>query len=197
MLTPEEAEEAIRTTWEQKELGNPAEWIEIVRRFMSELPGFMDSTFGDWACLDAEEKLHEAVDIWPISFKGYIDGVLVVRTASGKRIYWLIDWKFTNFWSKEKRSDARVRLQLVLYKHFWAMKHGIPLKDIRCAFVLVNKKAKPGKSFELMPVSVGDVTLGRGLKMLKNMLTSVQRGIHPKNRASCSYCQFHNTEHCP
>ena len=72
----------------------------------------------------------------------------------------------------------------------------INLKEIRCAFVILKKQAKQGKHCELFAISVGDVTIKRNLKMVTDMVTSVKKGIALKNRNSCLYCDYHNTEHC-
>ena len=86
--------------------------------------------------------------------------------------------------------------QLILYKYFWSRKHDIPLGDIRCGFVLLKRGGKPGKICELVTVSVGPKSLERGTKILNNMIYSVRKGMFLKNRDSCRYCQFKDTEHC-
>ena len=72
----------------------------------------------------------------------------------------------------------------------------MPLKDIRCGFILLKRGGKPGSVCELVPVSVGPKSLARAKKIVNNMITSVKRGMFLKNRDSCRYCQFKDTEHC-
>jgi hypothetical protein len=208
-ITKEEASEALHETWKKHGFGDPKAWINpedpseiinwvsIMERVIDDIGPFMDATFGSWASLEAEAKLFETIDGFPPKFKGYIDGVLVTQDRFGKDVYWLIDWKFTNHWSVEKKTDINVQLQLILYKHFWSLKHGIPLSKIRCGFVLAKKKAKPGKTFELVIVSVGPKTLEKGAKILKNMLSAVRKGMFLKKKMNCKYCPYQNTEHCP
>ena len=86
--------------------------------------------------------------------------------------------------------------QLILYKHFWAKKHNVPLKDIRCGFVLLKRGGKPGKICELVKVSVGPKSLDRAIKIMTGMIKTVRSGMSIKNRMSCTYCDFYQTEHC-
>ena len=86
--------------------------------------------------------------------------------------------------------------QLILYKHFWSIKHNIPLKDIRCAFILIKRGAKPGKVCDIVSVSVGPKTLEKGVKLMRNMIKSVRKGMFLKNRNNCKFCPYENTEHC-
>lgn len=204
ILTKEQAIKDLKKAWVDKSLGDPytsptddpMNWVEILERVVDDIQPFMDSTFHDWKCFDAEEKLAEVVENFPPKFKGYVDGVLQVTDAKGKITYWLIDWKFTNHWTPQKKSDMKIKLQLVLYKHFWSIKHSVPHSQIRCGFILAKKKAKPGKTFELVPVSVGPKTLENGLKMFRNMLTNVKKGFNPKKRSACNFCPYSGTEHC-
>ena len=90
-----------------------------------------------------------------------------------------------------------VKAQLALYKNYWCQKNPqVSPKDVRCGFVLLKKAAKKGEHCELFAVSLGDVPIQRSLKVVSSMITSVKRGISVKNRDSCTYCEFKNTEHC-
>lgn len=164
-----------------------------------ELKPFLDATFPGWEWVSSEELLYEQVEGTEHAFKGYID--LVIKVPRGKRyVYWILDFKTAKFtWLREKRDNKVLQSQLVYYKHFFSKKHKVDMKDIRCGFVLLKRTAKAGQRVELVAVSVGDVTLGRAIKVLKNMLSSVKRGVALKNKneKSCHYCMFKGTEHCP
>ena len=132
-------------------------------------------------------------------FKGFIDAVLKVPKKRGKgHVYWILDWKTAGprGWSRDKKQDLGMTAQLILYKYFWSKKHDIPLKDIRCGFVLLKRGSKTSKICSLVPVSVGDKTLNKGTKLMKNMISGVRKGFYLKNRNSCQYCSFYKTEHC-
>ena len=75
-------------------------------------------------------------------------------------------------------------------------RNNIDLKDIRCGFVLLKRGGKPGKVCELVTVSVGPKTYEKGLKLMRNMIKTVRKGMYLKNRNSCKYCQFYQTSHC-
>ena len=95
-----------------------------------------------------------------------------------------------------KKQDLLITAQIVLYKYYWSIKHKIPLKDIRCGFVLLKREALPGKTCDLVTVSAGPKTLERSLKMVSDMIYSVRKGMFLKNRDSCRFCQYKDTEHC-
>jgi hypothetical protein len=165
---------------------------------LSEVPEFLDREFPGWEVVDAEHALYESVENHPHAFKGFIDGVIKCKGKRGEDLYWIIDWKTSaNGWRREKRSDEMTKAQLGLYKNYWHQKNPhIPFKDIRCGFVILKKSAKPGQHCELFAVSLGEVPIKRSLKVVSNMITSVKRGIALKNRNSCTYCEYKDTEHC-
>lgn len=174
-------------------------WEKWAHNMWDEVVDFLDENFEGWECFKAEESLYEPIENKDMFFKGFIDGVLKVPKKRGKgHEYWLIDWKTASprGWSRDKKQDLGMTAQLILYKHFWAKKHNVPLKDIRCAFILLKRGAKPGKICSIVPVSVGPKTLTKGVKLMNSMLKSVRKGMYLKNRNSCKYCPFYNTEHC-
>ena len=81
-----------------------------------------------------------------LKFKGFIDGIIKVPKKRGTgHVYWIIDWKTSGAWGwrRDKKQDLGMTAQLILYKHFWAKKHNIDLKDIRCGFILLKRGGKP------------------------------------------------------
>ena len=110
----------------------------------------------------------------------------------------MIDWKTAGAWGwrREKKQDLGMTAQLILYKHFWAKKHNIDLKDIRCAFILLKRAGKKGKVCDIVKVSVGPKTYEKGLKLMRNMIKTVNRGMFLKNRNNCTFCPYKGTEHC-
>ena len=174
-------------------------WKTWAKNMWKEVPGFLDETFPGWETVKAEEQLYEDIDGKDVSFKGFIDAVIKVPNKKGDGfIYWILDWKTAQSygWRRQKKQDILMTAQLILYKHFWSKKHNIPLKDIRCGFILLKRGGKPGKVCELVTVSVGPKSLEKGIKMMNNMISSVKRGMFLKNRDSCKYCQFKDTIHC-
>tara|TARA_R110002020_G_scaffold37124_4_gene111999 strand:+ start:34646 stop:35485 length:840 start_codon:yes stop_codon:yes gene_type:complete len=175
------------------------EWCRWASNMWDEVPDFLDETFPGWECFEAEEMLYENIENKDLNFKGYIDGVIKVPKKKGEgHNYWIIDWKTSQAygWRRSKKQDILMTAQLILYKNFWSRKHGIPLSDVRCGFVLLKRGGKPGRVCELVTVSVGPKTLTRGIKMLNSMISSVRKGLFLKNRDSCRYCQFKDTEYC-
>lgn len=164
---------------------------------LTDVPNFYDTTFPGWKSIDAEHYLYERIPGQPHVFKGYIDAIIEAPGPRSKPLVWILDVKTTSWgWTADKKSDDMVRAQLVLYKNFWSAKTGTNPKDVRCGFILLKRAAKPGSHCELVTTSVGDVTIGRSLKIISNMLSSVKKGIALKNRASCTFCDYRGTVHC-
>ena len=84
----------------------------------------------------------------------------------------------------------------MLYKHFWGTKNQIEMKNIQCGFVLLKKVKTVGKSCQLIKVSSGPKTLEKSQKLVRSMLKSVEKKFYLKNRNSCKFCEFKDTEHC-
>jgi hypothetical protein len=165
---------------------------------MSEFPMFLDTQFPEWQFVDAEHALYENIlGVQGVKFKGYIDLVIKTPAKKNKFVTWVLDQKTCQWgWPKEKKEDTTVRSQLLLYRNFWAIKNGLVQRDIRSGFVLLKKVAKTGKRCELFPVSAGDITIDRAMKDVARMIASVKRGVAIKNRKSCKFCEYKDTEWC-
>ena len=175
------------------------EWCNWASNMWDEIPQFLDKTFPEWECFQAEEELYEEIPEKPVKFKGFIDGVIKVPKKKGEGFnYWIIDWKTSQpyGWRRSKKQDILMTAQLILYKHFWSRKHSVPLEDIRCGFILLKRGGKTGSICELVTVSVGPKALETGLKIMNNMIFSVSNRMFLKNRNSCRYCPYEGTSHC-
>jgi len=175
------------------------EWCEWATNMWDEVPGFLDETFPNWEVVKAEEELREDIEGSDVKFKGFIDAIIKVpKTKGAGAQYWILDWKTAQSygWRRDKKQDILMTAQLILYKHFWSKKHDIPLKDIRCGFILLKRGAKPGNICELVKVSAGPKSIDRVLKIMRNMISMVKKQFNLKNRNSCMFCDFKDTEHC-
>jgi hypothetical protein len=185
-------------SWAPKGFGSVEDWLAKADRVLDDVPPFLEKEFPGWVCYSSEEQLNESIDGQTLKLKGFIDAVISYDGPRKKKKYQIIDWKTCGWgWDKEKQRDFKTQLQLILYKVFWAKKHDIPMKDIACAFALIKRDAKPGKSLGLVKVSVGAKTSARGLRVIENYERSVRNGLFLKNRDSCKFCEFANTVHCP
>lgn len=173
--------------------------VTSARTICEDFPSFLDETFPEWEPIATEQNLYESIDGHEdVKFKGYIDCIIKSKSKN-KWKYHVLDYKTCSWgWSSDKKQDPITSAQLVFYKHYWALKAGIPLKDISCAFILLKKIAKPGSSCGIVKVSVGDITRERALKNASKMITAVKRKLAFKNRSesNCKWCQYNNTEHC-
>ena len=48
----------------------------------------------------------------------------------------------------------------------------------------------------MVPISAGPVAIKKSKKIMTNMISSTRKSMFLKNRNSCTYCQFKDTEHC-
>ena len=174
------------------------EWCSWATNMWDDVPSFLDETFPGWEPFEAEEQLYESIENRDLSFKGFIDAVIKVKNKKGEDIYWILDWKTAPKygWRRQKKQDILVTAQIVLYKYYWSIKHKIPLENIRCGFILLKREAVPGKICDLVTVSAGPKTLQKAHKMVGNMISSVKRKLFLKNRDSCRFCQYKDTEFC-
>lgn len=156
----------------------------------------LDSYFGnDYEIIKCEEEIFEDVTEYngnPFKFKGYID--LVVKKGD---TYHILDWKSCSWgWDAKKRSDKMIVYQLIFYKHYYALKHGIDPKNIECHFGLLKRTAKRNE-IEIFKVTSGKRRTENAMKLLVQAIHNIDNGVYIKNRLSCSMCEFKGTAHCP
>jgi phosphate starvation-inducible PhoH-like protein len=130
------------------------------------------------------------------------DQMQCIRVEANDHLYVTNDYIVTHNtsdwgWTADKKRDFNKQLQIMLYKIFYCQKMGLDLKDIKCGFVLLKRKPnKEGSYCEFVPVSVGDKSKERALSIVNSMVNQVKQGRAVKNRWSCRFCRFANTQHC-
>lgn len=151
--------------------------------------------FGDFEVFSVEESLMEPItdfQSYDKKFKGFID--LVIRTPDNK--YHIIDWKTCSWgWRAQKKADKMVNYQLTMYKHFFAKKHNIDHAQIETYFALLKRTAK-NENVEIFRVTSGEKKVNNCLSSLEKTVINIEKGFTIKNRLSCKYCKFYNTEKC-
>ena len=173
------------------------DWLKWAETSISAIPEFMDTNFPNWKCISAEHQLYENVKADDIKFKGFIDAVIECDYRKSKRKVWILDWKTAPAygWHSRKRQDFLVQAQIALYKKFWRDKFKYECSDVGAGFVLLKRGAKKNP-VDLFKVSVGPKTEEKAEKLIRSMLKSVRSGLYLKNRNSCKYCPYLDTEHC-
>jgi len=154
----------------------------------------LKSHFGEFEVVSTEEDLYESIEGFEdYNFKGFID--LVIKTPDGK--FHVIDWKTCSWgWNAQKKSDPMTTYQLTYYKHFYAKKHNVPLKDIETHFGLLKRTSKKDL-VEIFRVTSGNRKISNALELLNKALYNIQSGKFIKNKLSCRLCEFRNTPECP
>jgi hypothetical protein len=210
----EKAKQAIRDVWIAEDFENKtngkekvASWLLSAERILTELPGWMDENFPGWEAVSSEELLLESIEKHPeLLLKGFVD--IIIKTPKPSKDptkpvkwqIWVLDYKTCSYyWLKDKVADPNMYNQIVLYKHFWCLKHGVDPKEVRTAFILLRRTVpkKSTGSIKLQPIASGPVTMERAVKWLTDMIFTIKRKFYVKNRFSCKYCPYKETEHCP
>jgi len=172
-------------------------FLEQGLKILRDVPESINDEFGNWELVSAEEMLYEPIKEFvekEYKFKGYID--LVVKTDDGR--YHIIDWKTCSWgWDARRRADAMNVYQLIFYKHYYALKHGIDIDNIDVHFGLLKRTAKPGATVEIFKTTSGKIRTQNALKMLNQALYNISKERHIKNKISCQKCEFYKTENCP
>ena len=173
-------------------------WCEWAENMWDDVPAFLDETFPNWEIVSAEEMLYESIENRDLNFKGFIDAIIKVPRKNGTYKYWILDWKTAKSygWDRRKKQDFLTQAQIVLYKYYWATKNNIPLKDVGCGFILLKRGGKPGNICDLLKISTGPKMIDKSRKMLNNMMSTVRRKLFLKNRDSCRFCEYYQTEYC-
>ncbi len=151
-------------------------------------------TFSKYEVFSVEERLYLGIpEVKGVKFKGFID--LVLKTDDGR--YHIIDWKSCSWgWDAKKRSDKYITYQLTLYKKFFCLKHNIDPKLVETHFALLKRTVKKD-NVEIFRVTSGPRKVNNATDLLIKGVKTIKNGVHFKNRNSCSFCEFKNTEHCP
>lgn len=156
---------------------------------------YLKAHFGSYEVFSVEERLYEGVELQkPLErkFKGFID--LVIKTDDGK--YHVIDWKTCSWgWKAEKKSDRLITYQLTLYKKYFCQKHDIDPSMVETHFALLKRTAK-SDNVEIFRVTSGERKTNNALKLLSDAIINIENKNFVKNRKSCDYCEFNNTEYC-
>lgn len=168
-------------------------------RIVKESIPALNKYFGKYEVISVEEPIQEAIKEYeyaPFSFKGYID--LVIKTEKGK--YIILDWKTCSWgWNQRKKADPMVIYQLILYKHFFAQKHNIPLKDIDVLFALLKRTPsnKEETCVEFVSATSGPKRIKNALNLVTNTVYNIDHHNFIKKKTSCEKCKFNFTKHCP
>ena len=173
------------------------DWMVWAETSLMSLSLFLDDTFPEWELVCAEDPLYENINDFTTKFKGYIDCIIKVPYKNDYK-YWIIDWKTSNGrgWSIDKQRDFLTQSQIILYKYFWGTKNNIDMKKIQCGFVLLKKVKKKGKACQLIKVSSGPKSIEKANKIIRSMIKNTSKKLYLKNRMSCKFCMFKDTEHC-
>lgn len=192
--------DTIIEAWEKFSLPNMGDWLTQANAILEAVPGFLDTRFPGWECVDAEEKMMEPIDNHEdVKFKGYIDGII----KHGDE-YWIIDWKTsTKGWNEYKKKDNNLKMQLVLYRSYWGRKHNIPLDKIKVGFVIMNRDLKNPERIEFYSFDVEEKRKKKTLDILDNSISMIKCNKHfkvwknKKFLGSCRFCDYDGTSYCP
>lgn len=195
-------EETLKKEWEtNKEFDefNQQEFDDCIKQgnlLLNEIPDALENEFPQWEFVDAEHMLNEQIEGKNTLFKGFIDGVIKYKKKNKEKIF-ILDWKTSSRgWFRSKLMDTTAMSQVVYYKYFWSKKTNVPMTDIKCGYIVLNKSGKIGQKVQFVFISAGEVTVNRSLKVVNNMISTLNKGIAIKNKSNCTWCEYANTQHC-
>ncbi len=171
----------------------------------------VENIFKKYKIVAVEEPLYENL-FGQYFFKGFID-LIVQDRETGE--YVIIDWKTSGEeWNVDKKKKDEIFMcQMRFYKFFYARKHGIPLDQIQCRYVVLNrlknKKAPKGGFGELQRVDINSTedemkfsliklaTAVKNIHILKEFKKSkYETGPNGESRVNdCFFCKFKNNVH--
>ena len=166
--------------------------VALIDNYYSVLTDYFGPNFEIVSC---EEKIYDDIKDFILDkykFKGYIDLVVKVDET-----YHILDWKTCSWgWDYKRKSDIMTTYQLVFYKYYYAIKHNIDPKNIKCHFGLLKRTAK-SKNVEIFEVTTGPRRTKNAIDLLKKALHNIHQKNYIKNKMSCSKCELHKTKWCP
>tara|TARA_R110002110_G_scaffold23932_25_gene90443 strand:+ start:1353 stop:2177 length:825 start_codon:yes stop_codon:yes gene_type:complete len=153
-----------------------------------------DFNWSNYETIDTEIEVYEDL-IEGKKFKGYIDWVY-----KKDGIYYIADFKTSkNKWGKWQRTDSNKRKQLYFYKYFFAKTNNIPLDKIKIQFIVLSWNIAPKNCIEFVDISSSDRHVKSSIAKLTTAAKTLlaKKRMILKNRASCRFCPFEHTTHCP
>lgn len=165
----------------------------------------IERIFSDYEIVAIEEALYENVHL-KYYFKGFID--LVVRHKVTRR-YKIIDWKTSGTdWDVDKKKKDEIFLaQMRFYKFFWGKKNNVPLDNIDCGYIVLNRlrNKKDPKSF---PGNIQQVNIESNNDEIKTSLEKLANTIkmihidkvfpkikHTSGVGGCIFCPLKGGRH--
>ncbi len=171
-----------------------SQFLSQAKPILDQAPSVVKDYFGEYEIVSVEEELMESIsefESYGKKFKGFID--LVIKTGDE---YHIIDWKTCSWgWRSAKKTDPLTNYQLTFYKNYFAKKHNLDTSKVHTYFILLKRTSKK-ENVEIVKVTSGPKKTKNSLKLLENAVINIEKKFHPKNRLSCKYCKFHNTEKC-
>lgn len=138
-----------------------------------------------------------------IKFKGYVDVGIVTSGKRGSKL-WLCDYKTATWgWGGDKRFDARVHRQLLLYKHFVCKRQSLDPKNVGLAFVILKKTPRGSDSpIEWLPIGAGPKVCEAAIEHVQSDVTAMRAGVYMAKAAACfkyasNPCPYVGSDLCP
>lgn len=166
----------------------------------------LENIFRDYEIVAIEEALYENL-ILQYFFKGFID--LVIRHKVTRR-YKIVDWKTSGTdWDVNKKMKDEIFLaQMRFYKFFWAKKNNVPLDEIDCGYIVLNRlrdkkdpKSYPGRIQQVNVEAYPD-DIKKSLENLANTVKMIHidkkfpKIKHTTNSTSgCFFCPLKGGKH--
>lgn len=166
----------------------------------------LNKILDEYDLVSVEEPLYEHV-YSKYYFKGFID--LTLRHKITKR-YNIRDWKTSGQpWDlKYKLKDEAFLGQMRFYKYFWCRKNNVPLSEVDCSYVVLNRltdkndpKSFPGE-IQMVEINATEEEIKSSLEKLAKTLKMIHlEKSFPKikftlgDREGCKFCPLKGGKH--
>ena len=191
---PKEKKEKIFQNKEEKE--TLVSMTKLGPNLCRQAIAYLSEKYPGFEIVQAEQEFIEPILIdskESYDFKGIIDLIFKMPDNS----FHILDWKNCSWgWKAEKKSSKWTTYQLTYYKHYFALQNNIDPNNIVCSFALIKRTAKKD-NIEIFDVKVGPQKTKNALKVINNLIYTSEKNHFPKNRLSCTYCDYHRTQWCP
>ncbi len=190
--------------------------IELLQKYLSygkelikELCSEMNRYFGkrDISLQGVEYKLQQKNTLWgdDVKFTGYIDLILYDKKLDLHSLY---DFKTSMYgWNDRDKNDFTKRMQLHLYKYFYAQKNNLPLQKVDGTFLIFKKQLleSPYRNRRVQTYfpPQQERTINKTLKTVGEAIDKMrlikQNKLEPQINSSeynCKFCPYNGGQLC-
>lgn len=144
-----------------------------------------------------ELQIKENIQNIGILFLGYLD---IVLHNEKQDTYTIIDLKTSRLgWRDKQKKNEIKRLQLILYKYFFAQKFKVDINKINVQFIILKKQIFQSSQFKIKRIQTfsppnSSITIKKSIKYMNEIIDNMQKSFNEnyfiKNSFNCKWCPY-------